>query len=135
MNKILSFIQNEDGSSTIEFVLWVPLFGFLLMLTVNTSFVFLDLMRMENAARDGARRVATGEFNVTTVEPFVLAQLPAADYGADTDCSNAEYACVKISRPTESMLPFRNFLGVGSLLGKSFGVTIRYKYEPGAYRS
>lgn len=122
--------RDQNGSSTVEFVLWLPLFAFMLMLTANASFVYLDLTRMENAARDGARRIALG-YDAASVTTAVAGQLPQADYTIDASCTTAEVACIKISRSTDSMLPFTNFLGVGSLLGRTFGSEIRMRKEPG----
>lgn len=131
MKSIRRLFCDQNGSSTVEFVLWVPLFGFLLMFTANASFVYMDLTRMENAARDGARRVAMGQFTKDNIAPFVLSQLPNADYSVDASCSTDDYACVYVTRPTDSMLPFTNFMGVGNLLGQTFGTAIKMRYEPG----
>lgn len=122
--------RDEAGSSTVEFVLWVPLFAFLLMLTVNASFVYMDLTRMENAARDGARRIAMGN-DAESVVSAVMSQLPSGDYNIDTNCTTTEVACISVSRPSESILPFANFLGIGNLLGQTFGSEIRMHKEPG----
>jgi hypothetical protein len=57
--------------------------------------------------------------------------LPDADYSVDATCSTQDYACVYVTRPTNSMLPFANFIGVGDLLGRTFGTAIKMRYEPG----
>lgn len=133
MKSLRSFIAETNGSATVEFVIWVPLFAFLLMLTVNASFAFMDLTLMQNAARDGARGMAAGDFGPNAVEQMVKAQLPGGNYDVDFKCSTPTYACVSVSRDADEMLPFRNFLGVGNLLGKTFGVTMKIRYEPGVY--
>ena len=129
-NTFQRFFRDANGSATIEFVLWVPLFGFLLMLTANAAFTYLDMTRMENAARDGARRISIG-IDSASVTNTVAAQLPDGDYTVDVSCTTVEVACVRISRPSDSMLPFNNFMGVGNLLGKTFGAEVRMRREPG----
>ena len=102
-----------------------------LMLTANASFAYMDITRMENVARDSARRIAMGQYNPNSIETVVREQLPSADYTVDASCSTTDYACVYIARSTDSMLPFTKFLGIGDLLGKDMGVAIKMRYEPG----
>ena len=122
--------RDESGNSSLEFVVWLPLFTFLLMFTANAGFIYLDLAKMENAARDGARRLSIGE-SAATVTTEVAAQLPNSEYYTiDVSCTTADVVCIRISRPSEDMLPFANFMGVGNLLGQTWGSEIRMNREP-----
>ena len=134
-NGTIRLLRDEKGSSSLEFVLWVPLFAFLLMLTANASFAYMDLTRMQNVARDGARRIAMGQYDTTTIVAYIRGELPNGDYVIDTSCSTSDYACVNVTRSSDSMLPFTNFLGVGDLLGRTLGSAIKMRYEPGVTTS
>lgn len=131
MDQIQRFLWDETGSATIEFVLWVPLFAFLLAFTASISFVYLDAARMENAARDGARRISMGQ-DTAAVTTAMAQQLPDLGYNIDASCTTTEVACISITRPSENVLPFVNFSGVSSLLGENFGAEVRMRREPGS---
>ena len=132
MNKVVRFLSDESGSSTVEFVLWVPLFATLLMMTVDASFMYMNMTRMENAARDGARRLAMGQYDEAAIVPVVLSGLPAGDFNVNANCSTADYACITVRRPSGSMMAFGFFK---PLLGQNFGAEIRMRYEPGVTRT
>ncbi len=54
-------LRDERGSATIEFVLWVPVFVFLLVATTDATILYLHHTEMWNVSRDVARRVAVGD--------------------------------------------------------------------------
>jgi Flp pilus assembly protein TadG len=122
------FLKEDRGSVTIEFVLWVPIFAFLLMLTADASFMYLTITRMENAARDAARRVSIGQYDTTTIDDYVLSELTDGPYAVSADCSTNEYACVQISRSVNSIVTF----GVlQALVGQTVGAETKMRLEPG----
>lgn len=122
------FLRDDRGSVTIEFVLWVPIFALLLMVTADASFMYLTITRMENAARDAARRVSIGQFNTDTIDNYVLSELTDGPYSVSAACSTSDYACVQISRPVNSIVTF----GVlTALLGQSVGAETKMRLEPG----
>jgi len=51
----MKFCRNDSGSVTIEFVLWLPLALFLVMMAVDTTFAFLGLSNMWQVSRETAR--------------------------------------------------------------------------------
>lgn len=55
------FLRDEQGSATIEFVLWVPVFVILLVATTDATILYLHHTEMWNVSRDVARRVAVGD--------------------------------------------------------------------------
>lgn len=122
------FLRDSRGSATIEFVLWVPVFAFLLMLTADASFVYLTTTRMENAARDAARRVSIGQYDTTTIGSYVLSSLDAGPYTVSAACSTTDYACVTITRPVDSVITF-NVLD--SIIGQNLAVETKMRLEPG----
>jgi Flp pilus assembly protein TadG len=59
--RILTLTRDERGSATIEFVLWVPVFVFLLIATTDATVLYLSHTEMWNVSRDIARRIAVGD--------------------------------------------------------------------------
>ena len=119
---------DQAGSASIEFVLWIPVFAVLLMMTVDASFLYMNLTKMENAARDGARRVAMGQYDAESIATVVHEGLPAPDLVVDATCSTDDYACVTVMRPAAGMMAFGFFT---PLLGESMRTEIRMRKEPG----
>lgn len=76
MRGILSFLRDDRGSQTIEFVLWLPIIGALLVIISYASILYTAHTEMWNVARDTARRMTTGVFDVTGV----LDETAAEDY-------------------------------------------------------
>jgi hypothetical protein len=73
MRSVLTFIRDEKGAVTIEFVLWVPIFVGLFVLVTDASIIYLTHSEMWSVARDTTRRMTTGE--ITT-------RAEAADWAA-----------------------------------------------------
>jgi Flp pilus assembly protein TadG len=61
MRGVFSFLRDEKGVVTIEFVLWVPIFIGLFVLVTDASIIYLTHSEMWSAARDTTRRMTTGE--------------------------------------------------------------------------
>ena len=53
------FIRDQQGSATIEFVLWVPVILALLVIVIDATTLYVTHKEMWNVARDAARRVVT----------------------------------------------------------------------------
>ena len=123
-----TFWRDERGSGTIEFVLWVPLFSFLLMVATDASFMYLTMTRMENAARDAVRQVSIGRLQTAAVDTYVAARLDSGPYSVSAACSTADVACIRITRPVNTVVSFNIF---SALLGESLGTETRMRVEPG----
>ncbi len=67
MRGILTFLRDDRGSQTIEFVLWLPIIGALLVTISYASILYTTHTEMWNVARDTARRMTTGVFDVDKV--------------------------------------------------------------------
>jgi len=68
------FCRDERGSVTIEFVIWVVPFLFMLAATVDASMLYLTHTEMWNVARDIARRTSIGD---------IASESEALDYARD----------------------------------------------------
>lgn len=56
-----NYARSEDGSATVEFVLWVPVFVLILGLVVDVCFFFLAQSRLYDVTADATRRWALGD--------------------------------------------------------------------------
>ena len=74
----LTFLRDDRGSQTIEFVLWLPIIGALLVIISYASILYTTHTEMWNVARDTARRMTTGGFNDGATG--VLDQAAASDH-------------------------------------------------------
>ena len=73
MRSVFTFLGDEKGAVTIEFVLWVPIFVGLFVFVTDASIVYLTHSEMWSVARDTTRRMTTGQFT---------SRAQAADYAA-----------------------------------------------------
>ena len=122
MRTLFRFLKDKTGSATMEFVIWILPFCALLMIMVDVSMMYLDLARMENAARDGARRMAVGQYDTVqqdkdgdgtyetpAIQQVVLSHMRGnGRYFVMTYCSTKETACMRIFRPVTDMFVFGN---------------------------
>lgn len=56
--KLIRNFSDDSGATTVEFVLWVPVFMFILMITVDVSLLFLRQSNLWYVARDAARQAS-----------------------------------------------------------------------------
>jgi Flp pilus assembly protein TadG len=64
------FLIEENGTSTIEFVILVPLFTVLLLLATDASLLFLRHTNLMNISRDTARIVSRHAMTVTEARTY-----------------------------------------------------------------
>lgn len=58
LKQLIRDFSDDSGATTVEFVLWVPVFMFILMMTVDVSLLFLRQSNLWYVARDGARQAS-----------------------------------------------------------------------------
>ena len=71
MRSMLTFLRDDRGSQTLEFLLWLPIICALLVIISYASILYTTHTEMWNVARDTARRMTTG---------VLEAGVPAEDY-------------------------------------------------------
>jgi Flp pilus assembly protein TadG len=71
------FLVEDTGSTTIEFVVMVPLFTTFLLMAADASMLFLRQTTLMNVARDTARAVS--RYAMTPAEGQAYAQIAAAN--------------------------------------------------------
>ncbi len=75
-----SFLRSEDGSFSIEAVIWMPIFAMLLAVIMNVSMVFFGESQMLRVVQDANRAFSLGRLaDAEAVEQFVLTNLAYMD--------------------------------------------------------
>ena len=101
------FFQRQDGATTVEFVVMLPVFIFIVGVAANAGTLFLIQSDMYNTARDAARRISSGELtNLAAVRNYANGRLFVRDNAytitcTPVNCSPASKAegTVQISTP------------------------------------
>lgn len=73
-SKIKAFLRQEGGSSTIEFVLWLPIVIAILLLIVDSSMLFMSRSHAIRVLQDTNRLYSVGQFTGTPAERIQQAQ-------------------------------------------------------------
>jgi hypothetical protein len=63
LKQLIRNFSDDSGATTVEFVLWVPVFMFILMITVDVSLLFLRQSNLWYVARDAARKASLHQFD------------------------------------------------------------------------
>ena len=77
--KASPIVNDDRGATTIEFVMWVPVFVILLVATTDATILYLTHTEMWNVSRDIARRVAVGD--ISSADAVNVAQQELLLYG------------------------------------------------------
>lgn len=105
-----SAFHGEKGSSTVEFVLWLPLF-FILIGGVTDATLLMNMQaRMFDVARDASRSVSLGNMTTVEAETWVLTQL------SGTATPTVDVAVLDGFVTTDIRAPFSDAM----VFGKSF---------------
>jgi len=142
MRDILTFLRDDRGSQTIEFVLWLPIIGALLVIISYASILYSTHTEMWNVARDTARRMTTGVFDVDKVldedAAIAYAQSQLIHYeffgsGYDvttTEDTVAETMTVVITLGVSDGSFDAGFFGAFSLVGGTMAARVVMRAEP-----
>ena len=81
MRGFASFLLDDRGTATIEFVIWIPMIAMLLVLATDASTMYLTHTEMWTVARDTARRMTTKNLlTKAEAEAYASAQLTFFEY-------------------------------------------------------
>lgn len=78
-SKLRDFLRQEDGVSTIEFVLWLPIVMLILLLVVDSSMLFMSRSQAMRVLQDTNRLYSVGQFTGTQSQRITKAQNYALD--------------------------------------------------------
>lgn len=110
-SRLRKFAGDEEGSYSIEAVIWMPIFAILLALIMNVSVVFFTESQMMRVVQDGNRAFSLGRLtSEQAVEDYVLTTLAYTD--ADivvTTTVSGGIIRTQLSAPATDLMPL-NFL-------------------------
>ena len=101
------FFTDEDGSFTIESVVWMPIFAILIAVIMNVSLVFFSESQMMRVVQDANRAFSLGRFeNELETETYILAQLDHMDanFVVETTISGGVIT-TQVSAPAADLMP------------------------------
>jgi Flp pilus assembly protein TadG len=101
------FFTDEDGSFTIESVVWMPIFAILIAIIMNVSMVFFGESQMMRVVQDANRAFSLGRFeNELETETYILANLDNMDanFTVETTLSGGVIT-TELSAPAADLMP------------------------------
>lgn len=111
LRKARDFCCSENGSASIETIIWMPIFAMLLGLIMNVSMVFFNESQILRVVQDGNRAFSLGRLdNSDAVEAYIAERLAylEATLTVDTQVANG-FITTTLSAPATDMMPF-NFM-------------------------
>ncbi len=137
MRGILTFLRDDRGSQTIEFLLWTPIISALLVIISYASVLYTTHTEMWNVARDTARRMTTGVLEVgTPAEDYAQTQLHLYDFFGSgyvvtaTEDTVAETMTVVITLGVTDGNYDAGWIGAFSLVGGTMSARVVMRAEP-----
>lgn len=110
MRKLLKkFVQNLEGSVTIETLLWVPVYYVLVGLVVDATSIAMTQARFQGIAADAARMMALGQFNETEALTYIDSRAFSFEY------FDAEISTVDDIVSASITMSFANVFGLNIL--------------------
>ncbi len=129
-----SFRSSEDGASTIEFVLWVPLVVMVLLLVVDASMLFMTRSHAIRILQDTNRLYSVGQFTGDTAEErlgkaeeYALARL--SPLSASATAVTTEVNRVVRTDATLETSEIANIGFLGSLIDTTMAVSAEHRVE------
>ncbi len=98
---------DEDGSFTIESVVWMPIFAILIAVIMNVSMVFFGESQMLRVVQDANRAFSLGRFeDELETETYILSRLDYmdADFTVNTTLNNGIISTV-LRAPATDLMP------------------------------
>lgn len=120
------FSRRSDGGVTTEFVMWLPIFTGLLLLTVDASLLFMTQSNYWSVSRDTARLVARHAMDETAAKAYAEARAGNANVSPTATVTiNGSTVTVNLSAPARSIAAF-NALGLttGVMIDASVSQTL-----------
>ena len=137
MRSVLTFLRDDRGSQTIEFVLWLPIIGALLVIISYASILYTTHTEMWNVARDTARRMTTGVLEAgVPAKDYAQTQLRLYEFLGNgyavtaTEDTVAETMTVVITLSVTDGSFDAGFFGAFSLVGGTLAARVVMRAEP-----
>ena len=123
-----NFRRDETGSSTIEFVLWIPFIFVFVLIAADASLTFMRQSQMWQVSRETARIVSRHGMDKAAAEAFAAEQATIGTTAPQVDVSfNDGDVIVSMAIPMDTVAPF----GVLSLVASEAMTTrVTHTVEP-----
>ena len=124
----MRFLKKEDGSVTVEFVIWLPVVLALFLLAVDATFIFLGAGNMWQTSREAARVVSRYGMTEAEAETWVANRASFTDFTPAVDITfETGDVIVRTSMPVRAMTPFGMF---GFADDAAYSTEVRHAMEP-----
>jgi Flp pilus assembly protein TadG len=119
------FAREQDGSVTIEAVMWLPFFMFLLVLVADASFIFNGQARALRIVQDGNRAFSVGRLeDPASTQTYIAASL--ADLSPGAVVSTTLNGGIITSVAT---IPLNDLVALGGVpVLRNFNITVRSQH-------
>jgi Flp pilus assembly pilin Flp len=112
------FMSREDGSTTVEFVLWLPLLVGVLMVAVDASVLYMRQSNLWQVSRDTARIVSRHGMTEGVAEAYARSEVQFGDYVPAVDVEiDGQLVTVSMAASLDQVAPLGIFnFAIGDLL-------------------
>jgi Flp pilus assembly pilin Flp len=112
------FMSREEGSTSIEFVLWLPLLVAVLMVAVDASVLYMRQSNLWQVSRDTARIVSRHGMTEGIAEAYARSEVQFGDYVPAVDVViDGQLVTVSMAASLDQVAPLGIFnFAVGDLL-------------------
>lgn len=107
--KLLRFAGDEEGSTTVEFVLWVPVLLAFVLLVADVSIAFMRQASLLDVSREAAQFVARHALDAPAAERLATNRARVGEYSPEVDVdidAEAQTVTVTILVEMEDLAPF-----------------------------
>ena len=123
-----SFPRDEDGSTTIEFVLWLPLLVALLLFATDVTLAFMRQSHAWQVSRETARIVSRHGMDEAAAEAFAREKGTTGAGVPEVDVSfDGMDVVVTMSLDASALTPFNT---LGLLMGDRVTTRVTHAMEP-----
>ncbi|MFT5304054.1 MAG: hypothetical protein ACI814_004878 [Mariniblastus sp.] len=122
------FLNDLSGSVTIEFVLWVPMIFFFMLLATDASLAFMRQSQMWQVSRETARVVSRYGMDEAAAESFAASGAKFGSYTTSVDVSFVSGdVIVTMAVPSRALAPFGT---LGFLMNEKISTRVTHAMEP-----
>ena len=114
LEKLRCLQKEEDGGTTIEFVMWIPIMVMMLGMTTDATLLMHQQQNLYNMARDASRQVALGHKTMEEAAILLESRVPAKTKSVEVVEDNG-YVTAKVSVPFSDSAKITGFFLSGSL--------------------
>lgn len=108
--------RDRRGSSTVEFVLWLPMFAGLIGVVADASLLLHSQARLLDVARDAARQLSIGRIDAAQADAVIAARMGWTTNWSHTVEETGEFVTTRLSVPFASVTVFGDAVfGKGAL--------------------